>query len=202
VDVSAGTSGSLPQFLQEHSPFFLNVIRSYVVRMGLARGDAVQSVAMAVLHEAVIETFAHADRFANASQPRAWFLAVAANVLKRKRREMARQSHYESPMSELIAHPEDTAESAFFEQIVYLAVPGPEQEVETSERFREMLSLVSEEDQRILRLAILHDLNGQMLADALAISPGAARSRLHRALARLRLAWVQYEQQEMERYHV
>src|SRR5258707_5701902 len=198
MDVSSGSSGSLQQFFQEHSPFFLDVISSYVARMGLARGDAVQSVAMTVLQETVIETLAHADRFANASQPRAWFLAVAANVLKRKRREMARKTRYESPASELIANTEDIGESAFFEQVVNLAVPGPEQEVEASERIREMLSLVSAEDQLILRLAFLHDMNGQMLADALAVSPSTARSRLHRALARLRLAWAHSEQQGKE----
>src|SRR5258708_2166230 len=129
MDVSSGTSGSLQQFFQEHSPFFLDVISSYVAHMGLARGDAVQSVAMTVLQETVIETLAHADRFANASQPRAWFLAVAANVLKRKRRELARQSRYELSVSELMANAEDMAPSPLFEQALHLPVPRPEQEV-------------------------------------------------------------------------
>src|SRR5260370_4008343 len=198
MDVSSGTPGSLQQLLQEQSPFFLNIISSYVVRMGLAYGDAVQSVAMTVLQESVIEALAHAERFANASQPRAWFLAVAANVLKRKRRELARQSRYELSVSELMANAEDMGESAFFEQVVNLAVPGPEQEVEARERMSEMLSLVSAEDQRVLRLAFLHDMDGQMLADALAVPPSTARSRLHRALARLRVAWANYEQQGKE----
>jgi DNA-directed RNA polymerase specialized sigma24 family protein len=40
-----------------------------------------------------------------------------------------------------------------------------------------------------LRLAVLHDLTGEALAQELGIKPGAARVRLHRALNRLREAW-------------
>lgn len=198
MDASPGVPGSLQQFLEEHTPFFLDVISSYVARMGLAHGDAVWSMAMTVLQETVIETLTHLERFANASQPRAWFLAVAANVLKRKRREIVRQSQCESPVSALMAKTEDIGESAFLEQVVNLVVPGPEQEVEASEQVREMLSLVSAEDQRILRLALLYDMDGQMLANTLGVQPSTARSRLHRALARLRVAWVKYEQQGKE----
>jgi RNA polymerase sigma factor (sigma-70 family) len=195
---SVGAPGSLHHLLQEQSPFFLTIISSYVARMGLAHGEAIESLAMTVFQESVLEALTHAERFANASQPRAWFLAVAANILKRKRSEMARQSRHELPVSELITNEEDLAESAFFEQAVHLAVPGPEQEVEMQEQVQEMLSLVSEEDQRVLRLAFLHDMNGRMLADALAVSPSTARSRLHRALARLRIAWATYEHQGKE----
>lgn len=84
----------------------------------------------------------------------------------------------------------------FFDQIASLTVPGPEQEIEAQEQAREILSLVSVE--HILRLALLHDLDGQMLAQTLGVLPSTARSRLHRALARLRTAWVQHEQQAKE----
>lgn len=202
LDTSPSVPGSLQQFLEEHSPFFLDVINSYVARMGLAQGEAARSIAMTVLHETVIETLTHLERFARASQPRAWFLAAAANVLKRKRHEMSRLSRHELSASELMASTEDMGESGFFEQIANRIVPGPEQEVEASEQVDEMLSLVSAEDQQVLRLAFLYDMDGQMLADALGIQPSTARSRLHRALARLRVAWGKYEQQRKEIEHV
>lgn len=201
MDVFAESHAALQQLLQEQSSFFLGIISSYVVRMNLARGDAVQTLALTVWQETALEALAHTERFARASQPRAWILAVAANVLKRKRYEITRQSRHELPISRLIANAEDLQESAFFDQLANLVVPGPEQEVEAQEQVHEMLALVSAEDQRILRLALLHDLDGQMLAHALGVPPSTARSRLHRAIARLRIAWKEHEQQE-ERKHV
>jgi RNA polymerase sigma factor (sigma-70 family) len=188
----------LELLLEEQSVFFLGVISSYVMRMGLARGDAVSGLALTVWQETAIEALGHIERFARASQPRAWVLAVAANVLKRKRYEMIRQSLHELPVSGLVEDTEDRQESAFFDQIAGLAVPGPEQEVEEREQVCEMLALVSAEDQQILRLALLYDMNGQMLAHALNVPSSTARSRLHRALARLRVAWMRHEQYKEE----
>ncbi|MBX3061605.1 MAG: hypothetical protein KF726_01440 [Anaerolineae bacterium] len=48
------------------------------------------------------------------------------------------------------------------------------------------MALVSVEDARLLKLAVLHDLDGDELAQELGITAGAARVRLHRALRRLR----------------
>lgn len=199
MDVSAETHAALQQLLQEQSPFFLGIISSYVVRMNLARGEPVQNVALTVWQETVIEVLTHPGPFARASQPRAWVLAVAANVLKRKRYEIARLVRYEQPISGLLTGSEDLQEGAFFDQIADLVMPGPEQEVEAREQVQEMLSLVSVEDQHILRLAILYDLEGQMLARVLGVQPSTARSRLHRALARLRAAWIRHEQHTKER---
>ena len=41
----------------------LGIIRSYVMRMGLARGEEVSTVALEVLQEVVLEALDHADRF-------------------------------------------------------------------------------------------------------------------------------------------
>lgn len=199
MDSSTEALSTLQVLLEEQSAFFLGIISSYVVRMDLARGEAVPALALTVWQETALETLGHVERFARASQPRAWVLAVAANVLKRKRSELARQASRELPLSELLASAEDARESIFFDQFASLAVPGPEQEVEAREQAREMLTLVSAEDQQVLRLALLHDLDGQMLARALNVPPSTARSRLHRALARLRAAWTQREQRMKEK---
>jgi len=52
-----------------------------------------------------------------------------------------------------------------------------------------MLSLVSEEDQQVLRLALLEEVKAEALAQRLGTTIGTARMRLHRALRRLRTAW-------------
>jgi DNA-directed RNA polymerase specialized sigma24 family protein len=114
MDVSAKHDATLRQLLQEQSSFFLGVITSYVVRMNLAQNDAVAGLALVVWQETVVEALAHMERFARASQPRAWILAVAANILKRKRSELARQFRYELPVSELLSSAEDMQESIFF----------------------------------------------------------------------------------------
>lgn len=180
---------NLRQFLQENTPLLLGIIRSYVARTGLAHGEAVQSVAVEILQDTVIEALAHADRLNSETQPRAWFLAIAANILKRKRAEAAKQQQREVLVSDMAERQNVIDESDFFDLIMSHVQPGPEQQIEMDEQVAEMLSLVSPDEQEVLRLAFLRDLDTNMLAQALHISPGAARVRLHRALNKLRIAW-------------
>jgi RNA polymerase sigma factor (sigma-70 family) len=196
LDIGSGIADAqrrLRQFLQENSPLLLGIIRSYIVRMGLARGEAVQATAADVLHDTALEALAHADRFDPATQPRAWLLAIAANVLKRKKANAVKRHEHEVLVSDLSTHPDDINESDFFDQVIALTYPGPEQDIETREQVIEMLSLVSSEDQKVLRLSLLHDLDTSTLAQILGVTPGAARVRLHRALSRLRTAWSNHE---------
>lgn len=197
-DIDSDTADAqrrLRQFLQENSSLLLGIICSYIVRMGLARGEAVQAIAADVLHDTVLEALAHADHFDPTTQPRAWLLAIAANILKRKKAEAAKRHKHEVLVSDLSTHPDDFNESDFFDQIIALSYPGPEQNIETHEQVVEMLSLVSSDDQKVLRLALLHDLDTSTLAQVLGITPGTARVRLHRALNRLRTAWSTSERQ-------
>jgi RNA polymerase sigma factor (sigma-70 family) len=181
------TPRNLRQFLQENTPLLLGIIRSYVARTGLARGEAVQSVTVEILQDTMIEALAHADRLNAATQPRAWFLAIAANILKRKRAEAAKQQQREVLVSDIAARQDVIDEGDFFDLITSRV--QPEQQIEMDEQVAEMLSLVSPDEQEVLRLAFLRDLDTNMLAQALHISPGAARVRLHRALNKLRMAW-------------
>jgi len=195
-DTHVGTDSAqirFRQFLQENIPLLLGIIRSYVVRTGLARGEAVQAVATDILQDAVLEALAHIDRFDAMTQPRAWFLAIAATVLKRKKADAAKRYQREILMSDLPVGPDVINESDFFDQISALTYPGPEQSVEAHEQIVELLSLVSSDDQEVLRLALLHDLDTSALARKLGVTPGAARVRLHRALNRLRSAWSKNE---------
>jgi len=192
VVVHAGEENAprnLRQFLQENTPLLLGIIRSYVARTGLARGEAVQAAAVDILQDAVIEALAHADRLTAATQPRAWFLAIAANILKRKRAEAAKLQQREVLLSDISERQDMIDESDFFDLITPRVQPGPEQQIEMDEQVADMLSLVAPAEQEVLRLAFLHDLDTNMLAQALNISPGAARVRLHRALNKLRIAW-------------
>src|SRR5579875_3414475 len=58
-------------------------------------GAMMEAVAAEVFQDAVIEALAHADRFTSEMQPRAWFLAIAANILKRHRASYAKRYKFE-----------------------------------------------------------------------------------------------------------
>ncbi len=200
-DRQAGTDAAamrerLRQFLQENIPLLLGIVRSYVVRMELARGESVQNVAADILQDAAFEALSHADRFDPTASPKAWFLGIVANIIKRRKVEGARRHKREISLNELSTRAEIVDEYDFFDLVVAHSCPGPEQALESDEQVTEMLSLVSADDQLVLRLALLHDLNMRSLAQRLDISPGAARVRLHRALHRLRAAWCKHERSE------
>jgi RNA polymerase sigma factor (sigma-70 family) len=183
----------MQRFLQEHTASLEKILCAYVLRMGLATGENVRLVAKEVFQDAVLEILAHGERFMSVSQPRSWFLAVAANILKRKRASFARRYRFEVLVSDLAAASDLLSEAEVLEQITISTMPGPEQAFESREQVQEMLALVSSEDARVLYLALLHELDTETIARELAISPGAARVRLHRALKRLRKAWNQQE---------
>jgi RNA polymerase sigma factor (sigma-70 family) len=188
-------------FLQENIEPLQGIVRSYVVRTGLAWGDELESVTHEILNEATLQALMHTELFSAVRQPRAWFLGIAANIIKRRRTSLARQSQSEFPVGTLASTAESGSESDFFDQLSLITHPSPEHEVETRAQVSELLSLASPDDRRVLRLAFLQDLDTQSLALALNVQPGTARVRLHRALHRLRTAWRTHMQYEQEGGH-
>lgn len=179
----------LVDFIQEHEAALLGSIRVYVVSFGLAQGAEVQPVATEIVQEMVIEALSHADQYVAKGRPMAWLLGIALNIIRRRRTTAAKLAQHEWSFSRLaLQHPEAGDEREFLEQFVPAMQRGPEQEVEDREQVAALLSLVSAEDQRILRLALLEDFKRTGLAAHLGISPNAARMRLTRALHRLRAA--------------
>ena len=188
----------LIEFLTDNTVPLLSSIRSYVLRMGLAKGEAVPAAALEVLQEVVVEALNHADRFDPTRQPMAWLLGIAMNMIKRKKVEAAK--HYQRELSiGRFATPEPVSDSELFDQISPLTFEGPERDVEANEQVSTLLALVSEDDQHVLRLAFVYDFDRDSLAQQLNITPVAARVRLHRALNRLRSAWRQQQEETAER---
>ncbi len=197
IAVDDAKKQQLITFLTENTAPLLGTLRSYVQRMGLARGDDVPTVALEVLQEAVVEALKHADRFIPTGQPMAWLLGISVNVIKRKKAELAQRARRETSIAAL-SQQESLSEGELFDQVASCVLAGPEQDIEANEQASSLLSLVSAEDQRLLRLTFLYDFEREALAEQLGITPVAARVRLHRALSRLRTAWrkQQMEQQE------
>lgn len=195
----AGSSSLLPRLksaealqdvLEREAPGLVRTLRFYVWRAGIATGPAAQEVALEVLSEVVAEALEHADRFDASRQPRAWLLGIATNLIKRRQVARATSSRREPAMGDLYADAHaDAHDGELFDRLAALVSPGPEEAVEANEQAAQLLALVSPEDRRVLQLAILYDLDGEQLAQALGITPVAARVRRHRAMNRLRDAW-------------
>lgn len=190
TSTAASTKQQLAEFLTGNIPSLLGILRSYVQRMGLARGEEVAAAAVDVLQEVVVEALDHADRFNPTGQPMAWLLGIGTNVIKRKKVELARRSWRELFIGDLsLEQQEPLSEDDLFDEISVCTSAGPEEDFEANEQAMLLLSLVSPEDQQLLFLAFLYGFEREALAKKLGITPVAARVRLHRALHRLRLAW-------------
>jgi RNA polymerase sigma factor (sigma-70 family) len=184
-------------FLRQNTTPLLGTLGTYVQRMGLASGVEVRPVALDVLQEVVVEALDHAERFNTAGQPMAWLLGIAINVIKRKKVEFAKRAWREMSIARLATHSnESLSEGELFDQLVSCPQTRPEQDIEANEQALMMLALVSTDDQHILRMAFLHDFDRELLAKQLGITPVAARTRLHRALKRLRTAWRKQQEGE------
>ena len=167
------------------------IIGSYVQKMGLASGNTVNAVAQEVMQEVFVEALAHADSFDPRKQVMAWLLGIALNIIRHKKANAAKNGQREfsfNQVSRLFTEP--MSDDELLDRITPMTQTGPEELVVSEEQATTLLSLVSEEDQQVLRLAILDDFGREALARRLGVTSGAARVRLHRALTRLREAWI------------
>lgn len=198
----AETSGrqQMIEFISSNATPLLGSLRSYVRRMGLASGEEVVPVAMEVLQEVVLEALDHADRFHSTARPMPWLLGIGANVIKRKKVEMAKHARREVSIGAIAStQAESLHDDEMFEYISKDKYSSPEQEFIAKEQATWLLSLVNAEDQNILLLAFLCGFEREALAKRLGVTSGAARVRLHRALQRLRQALTEIQYEPLER---
>jgi RNA polymerase sigma factor (sigma-70 family) len=183
--------------IQEQAVPLLGVIRSYVLRFGLATGADIQLAATEILQEMVVEALAHADTYTTARQPLAWLLGIALNMIRRRRVSQAKQARREVSLSSLAArYTEVESESDLLEQLISPSENRLEQEVEMRAQVASLLALVSREDQQVISFALLEGFQRAKLASRLGLSPNTARMRLSRALDRLRSALAKHSASE------
>ncbi len=183
----ADNQAFLRQFVENEAELLLKILCAYAVRFGVATPRTASAVAAELLSELVIEALRHAHRYDRQRQPMAWLLGIAVNLIRRRRASSARLERREPLLRDLTpANADHLSDGELFDRFVALAAGGPAQALEQRERLDALLAYLPEDERRLLRLAALHDMNGELLARELGISPGAARVRLHRALKRLR----------------
>jgi RNA polymerase sigma factor (sigma-70 family) len=199
MDTTTANRTLLRRFIEAEAETLLGTLRYYLLRAGLADSQGATLAAVELLNEVVVEALEHSDRFRPSGQPMAWLLGIAANLIKRKQVERATRSRREPLVRDLYPGVGDTlSEGELFDRLATFTLVDLAQDLEANEAASTILAQVSEDDQHVLRLAMLHDLNGKELAQELGVTPGAARVRLHRALNRLRDAWHALQGQKDE----
>ena len=184
----------LRQYIEYESGTLIGTLRYYLFRAGLGGRDLpLDSAAHDLLNDVVAEALEHEDRFRATGQPRAWLLGIAANLVRRRQRDMVQRNQREPLLRDL--HPEmegQMSDDELFDWIAEVAATTPDA-FDQREDVHALLTALAPDDERVIRLAIMNGLDGEALAQSLQVSAGAARVRLHRALGRLRLVYAQQE---------
>lgn len=194
----------LSDYIGDNSAILNRTLRLFVFKAGLAKGEAVREIADEILQDTIVEALNAAHRFDNSRQPGAWLLGIAVNIIKRKRTREAIKRRNEVPVQDVRLDNENTrvsshqSDNELFDRLAaiardkisepYSALPLNDLagDYEAKKAAEAILARCSNEDQTILRLAILEELDGDAVARRLGILPGTARVRLHRAIRRLR----------------
>jgi RNA polymerase sigma factor (sigma-70 family) len=160
-------------------------VLGYALRRAASREDALDVVA---------ETFAVAwrrrtDLPVDADEVRPWLFGIARRCLANTLRSRTRAGRLGQRLADAWADAQ---------------VPDPstvhEQRAE-NRLVHEALTLLSADDRELVTLVAWEGLTPAQAADALGLSPGAARVRLHRARTRLRAELSAHDLQETDRDH-
>lgn len=175
----------LRTYIEQEFQSLLRSIELYVMRFGIAEQDTAFTTAMDVLNDTVVDALDHAERFDSSRAPRAWLMGIALNIIKRRRADRYKRQQREPLILDLFGD-ESIHQDDLFDVVASISERSAAGNLEEDAAVQDLLRGISTSDQEIIRLAILHEMDGDTLAQALGISAGAARVRLHRALNRLR----------------
>ena len=125
--------------------------------------------------EGFVKAFRALATFRTGAEPRPWLLRIVANEARNRARSAGRRHHLELRLAERF-RPGDAA-------------PSPEAAVLAAEDRDRLLHLVNElgdDDRRVIASRYFLELSGEETALTLGIPEGTVKSRLSRALSRLR----------------
>jgi len=125
--------------------------------------------------EAFVKAYRALGRFRPGAEVRPWLLRIVANEARNRLRSAGRRHRLELRLSEGF-RPGDAAPSP-----EAVAVAGDERR-----RLLEMVNAMSEDDRLVIASRYFLQLSGEETAAALGIPEGTVKSRLSRALARLK----------------
>jgi RNA polymerase sigma factor (sigma-70 family) len=178
--------------LREDAQSLEMIIRSYVVKMGLAHGDEAESTTREIMNETAVAALQAADSYDSGRRPIPWLLGIAIKRIQRAIAARKKSREREISIRDLYAeHEADASDDELFEHIA-LWVQQPNA-FESEESLRSLLAPLSKPDRELIQKAVMQEMDAPSIAAELGISPSAVRVRLHRALKRLR-AQMQLEE--------
>lgn len=137
----------------------------------LLLGD--QSEAEDIAQEAFVRAWGALDRFDNARPLRPWLLQITANLARNKRRSLSR---YLSALRRVVAlTPDQHQTDATLDKLQF--------DAQTLWQAIQRLNIT---DQEVVYMRYFLELSEAEMAEALGVAPGTVKSRLHRAMERLR----------------
>ena len=125
--------------------------------------------------EGFVRAYGALRRFRTGAEPRPWLLRIVANAARNQRRAAGRRA------SLALRSAQDRPSDG--------AAPSPEAAVLAGEQRAELLAAIdrlAEDDRRIIALRWFADLSERDIAAVLDVPAGTVKSRLSRAMARLR----------------
>lgn len=180
------TQQRLCELIEGEYQSLLTIFQQYLFRAGLVTPETSVAGAHDLLNEVTVEALSNLTRFAEVDVPKAWLIGIGLNLIKRRVSKKMRDIQREPLIRDLYTYHEDgLSDAELFDRLMGYA-QNPAKTVEADEQVQWMLSQVSTSDAEIIRLAILDEFSSEMLSQRLNIAPSSARSRLHRALRRLR----------------
>lgn len=165
VQARQGNPGAWEELVRQHQD---GVFRLAYLLLGDAdeAGDAAQ--------EAFIRAFRSLHRFDTSRPLRPWLLAITTNLARNRRRAIGR---YLAAWQRLVLAAPPARETGLPEA----AVPA-----EDSQLLWQAIRRLNQADQEVIYLRYFLELSVEETAETAGIAPGTVKSRLSRALARLR----------------
>lgn len=184
----AGEEAAYEELVRTHGGRLLAVARRFLPQEDDAR-DALQ--------DAFLNAFRSIDRFEGHAQLSTWLHRIVVNASLMKLRTRRRKP--EQPIDDLLpgwqedGHPERPAQ-AWRSDALEAA-----QQAELRELVLEKIQALPEGYRNVLMLRDIEDLDTEETAEAMGISPGAVKTRLHRARQALRELLEPHLRQETSR---
>lgn len=200
---------------RNHYADLAQMLRPHIVGMGLATSrDEAEQIAFDALTEAYLEVEKSLQNYDISRSAKAWIVGVALNLLRRHRREVSRRSTREVPLGpddaiSLIgdvndAIRDDMGDRFMFHLLIKAAVArslSPDESLTLEQaatefdnnvqRALDLIPTLRPNDQSVLNATLQTNFDCSATARLLGVRPGAARTRLHRAIKRLRKGYFQ-----------
>jgi RNA polymerase sigma-70 factor (ECF subfamily) len=166
----AGDAGAYESLVRRYSDVAFRT--AYLITGSAADAEEAAQEAFFKAHRAL-------SRFRAGAPFRPWILRIVANEARNRRRSEARRTTMALRLIERGGSGD--------------AAPSPEAEAEAAEERRSLLRALNElrdEDRQVIACRFFLDLSVEETADVLACAEGTVKSRLSRALGRLKEAYV------------